>query len=159
MAFQGNKIGAIMCGATITIDAKDLTIARPYENEERMATLPTQQAHDKLTGKTQAQVHSHGGWIQFGRSNWAAECLLKIGRPDEALAHAEYYDKEDWHLVKRAWAPWLRGRCQAAIAKAQGAGESAEAVELFEKACSEAEGLSAPCWWRWCCRTCWRCAR
>ena len=74
----------------------------------------------------------------------AAECLLKLGRYDEALAHCAFYEQHCWDTISLPYAPWLQGRILAAQAKASGSRDFGEIISLLEKGAAEATKFDAP---------------
>jgi len=69
---------------------------------------------------------------------------LNLDRPEEALVHIDLHQNQCWALLRRTWAPWLKGRALTAITKTQGSGESAEAFACFEESCKDAISLGSP---------------
>ena len=67
-----------------------------------------------------------------------AEICLKLGRYDDALAHAELYETVSWGSSMPTLAPWLKARIVGRKAKANDAAVSdsifAEVTALLERA-------------------------
>ena len=135
------KHSAIIVGAT-TLNPDEIKFPPPDgPGSEAYAKLP----HQADQPTDQWRCEKQGSWFHNASSPWTAECLLNLDRPEEALVHIDLHQNQCWALLRRTWAPWLKGRALAAIAtKAQGAGESAEAFACFETSCKEAICFGAP---------------
>ena len=76
------------------------------------------------------------------------ELCLQLGRFNEALAHAEHFEKVSWSPTVPTLAPWLKARIMGRKAKANKAADSdliwKEVTALLERAHAASLAFEAP---------------
>ena len=133
MFIRQTKHGRILIGKT---ENPNPHIAPPHEAEwaEGIEGMPPASTADQLEHECCAQLcNAIPRWIS------AAEILVKYKRYDEALAHVDYCQEHDMHMIRLPWCPWLKGRILSAMGKSE-----LEVVAEFEKAIVAATKMEAP---------------
>jgi len=117
-------------------------LAQSYEEglDEADILIPSPSSR-QLTSSILAGV----GTMGMGHFNLlGAEACLQLGRHDDALAHAERFEKECWGPQVPCWAPWLKGRIIGRKAQSDGAPENKEVLTQLQRSHAAAKTWGSP---------------